>query len=66
MFFLENPRRTVDIDFVVDFPTKEFNKTLEAVGNELQVEVDIIPIDEFILLPLDASKRHQNLEKFGS
>ncbi len=64
--FLGSPRRTVDIDCVVDFSTKEFKDTVDAVANELQVEVEIIPIDEFIPLPPDTAARHQIVEKFGS
>ena len=30
------------------------------------MEVEIIPIDEFIPLPSDAAARHHNVEKFGS
>lgn len=64
--FLGNPRRTVDIDCVVEFPTEEFTNTLEAVAAELQVEVEIISIDEFIPLPSNSTARHHKLEKYGS
>ncbi|MCJ7657866.1 MAG: DUF6036 family nucleotidyltransferase [Anaerolineales bacterium] len=63
--FLGSPRRTVDIDCVVDNSTKEFKDTVEAVANKLQVEVEIISIDEFIPLPPNNTERHQNVEKFG-
>ena len=64
--FLGSPRRTVDIDCVVELSTKEFKDTIDVVANELHVEVEIIPIDEFIPLPSNATARHHNVEKFGS
>ena len=64
--FFGSPRRTVDIDCVIDSATKEFKDTIVAVANELQVEVEIIPIAEFIPLPLNAAARHHHVEKFGS
>lgn len=64
--FLGNPRRTVDIDCVVEFSTNEFMNTVEAVAADLQVEVEIISIDEFIPLPSNTTARHYSLEKFGS
>ncbi len=64
--FFGSPRRTVDIDCVVDVSSKEFESTVEAVANELKLEVEIIRIDEFIPLPPDTEKRHHNLDKFGS
>ena len=64
--FLGNPRRTVDIDCVVELSTEEFTNTLEAVAAELQVEVEVISIDEFIPLPSNSTARHHNLEKYGS
>jgi len=50
----------------VELATKEFEDTLEAVANELQVEIEIIPIAEFIPLPPNTTARHQHVEKFGS
>ena len=64
--FLGSPRRTVDIGCVVELSTKEFKDTVDVVANELHVEVEIIPIDEFIPLPSNATARHHNVEKFGS
>jgi hypothetical protein len=63
--FLGSPRRTVDIDCSVDNPTEEFQETVEAVANELHVEVEIIPIDAFIPLPPKTVDRHQKIKQFG-
>jgi len=64
--FLGSPRRTVDIDCVVEFVSKEFESAVEAVANELKLEVEVIRINEFIPLPSDTEKRHHKLEKFGN
>jgi len=37
--FLGSPRRTVDIDCVIELSTKEFKDTLDIVVNELHLEV---------------------------
>jgi hypothetical protein len=63
---LGSPRRTADIDFFLESSSKIFENTIEAVANELHVEIEIIPIDEFIPLPPNTAARHYPMEKFGS
>jgi len=63
---LGSPRRTVDIDFTVEAPSKEFESVVELVAQELQLEVEIIPIEEFIPLPAEAATRHQAVDRFGN
>ena len=49
--FLGSPRRTIDIDCTIGVQSKELE---EAIGNtafELELEVEIVPIEEFIPLP---------------
>jgi hypothetical protein len=64
--FLGNPRRTVDIDCAVDNPPEGFEAAIEEVANDLNLEVEILSLDEFIPLPAEAPKRHQLVGKFGS
>ena len=63
--FLGSPRRTVDIDCTADIKSKEIESTVEAVAQELQLEVEIVPIEEFIPVPVSAQARHQPIGQFG-
>ena len=63
--YLGSPRRTIDIDIAVDISSKKLIDKISAVADELHVEVEIIPIDEFIPMPSNSTARHQVLEKFG-
>lgn len=62
---LGSPRRTVDIDFTTKEPSNEFKKIVELVAQELRLEVEIIPIEEFIPLPVEAATRHKVVDQFG-
>ena len=64
--FLGSPRRTVDIDCTADVTTEEFELTVEAVAQELKLEIEIIPIEEFIPLPAAAQSRHKSVGQFGN
>ena len=64
--FLGSPRRTVDIDFFVETSSVEFENIVEAVARELQLEIEVIAIDEFIPLPADTTTRHRALGNYGS
>jgi hypothetical protein len=67
--FLGSPRRTVDIDYTVP-PTfdqaNELNKIIETLANELHLELEVVPIEEFIPLPEGSDKRHRLIEQFGN
>jgi len=65
--FLGSPRRTVDIDYTVS--SQENGKSLVAaidlLANEMQLELEFVPIEEFIPLPADNELHHQLLGQFG-
>ena len=64
--FLGNPRRTVDIDIFEETSSVEFENIVEAVARDLQLEIEVIAIDEFIPLPADTTSRHRTLGHYGS
>ena len=64
--FLGSQRRTIDIDCTIESMSKELEAAIDDVARELQLEVEIIPIDEFIPLPPAASTRHQSVGNFGN
>ncbi|MFQ5615771.1 MAG: DUF6036 family nucleotidyltransferase [Anaerolineales bacterium] len=66
---LGSPRRTVDIDYAVEAPagqTEELVAMIETLANELRLEMEIVPIEEFIPLPAGAGARHQRVGQFGN
>ena len=66
---LGSPRRTYDIDYTLDESSdkaQELLTTIEALADEMGLELEEVPLEEFIPLPEDAHTRHQWIGKFGS
>jgi hypothetical protein len=63
--FLGNPRRTVDIDYTLDVSGREeaqsaqLEAVIAALADEMHLELEAIPIDEFVPLPEGAHARHR-------
>lgn len=68
MCLLGSPRQTEDIDYTFA-STEELDMGLEAsinqLAGEMQLDMELAPIDEFIPLPIDADKRHQLIGRYG-
>lgn len=67
--FLGSPRRTVDIDYTVEAPTDQVDELIGLIASlseELQLEIEIVPIEEFIPLPTGAETRHRWVGQFGN
>ncbi len=68
LILLGSPRPTVDLDYVgSDLPAQrdEFQTTLGQVADEMRIEVEALPFQEFIPLPQDAARRHIPIGQFG-
>jgi hypothetical protein len=66
---LGSPRRTYDIDYTVEGSSdqaQELIATIEALADEMELELEEVPLEEFIPLPQDANKRHLVIGQFGS
>jgi hypothetical protein len=66
---LGSPRRTEDIDYTFALPEeqlKDLEATIQQLADEMELELELAPIDEFIPLPLDADKRHQSIGRYGN
>jgi hypothetical protein len=68
-----SPRATLDVDFVGnDLPNAEerapgtFRAVMEDLADELHIEIEAVPLEQFIPLPPDADTRHQFVGEFGS
>lgn len=67
--FLGSPRRTVDVDVTLETVSSrrdELIKAMQTLADELQMELEIVPIEEFIPLPDGAQSRHREVEQFGT
>jgi len=66
--FLGNKRSTLDIDYTVEMSGdhNEIEKTIEELGREMMLDVEFVPLGEFIPLPPDANQRRQLIGKFGN
>ena len=66
---LGSPRRTLDIDyFGSDRPDPEdvLAATIRSVATELHIEIEGVPLDQFIPLPQDSDSRHRFIGRFGN
>lgn len=70
LILLGSPRRTLDLDFVgSDLKSRapdELQDTLTQVAAEMRVEIEAVPFDEFVPIPLGAGTRHQQFGQFGN
>lgn len=68
LILLGSPRPTIDLDYVgSDIPAQmdDLQKTIQQVADEMRIEVEPLPFQEFIPLPKDAERRHIKVGQFG-
>ena len=68
MRLLGSARRTLDIDYTLEAPGEEVEQlraTIEALAMELKLDLEAVPIEEFIPLPGEADTRHRRVGQFG-
>ncbi|MCL4266086.1 MAG: hypothetical protein KJ069_22950 [Anaerolineae bacterium] len=65
--FLGNPRRTLDIDYTVSplADNEALTDAIEVLAKEMRLEVESVPIEEFVPLPVGSEQRHRWLGQFG-
>jgi hypothetical protein len=64
---LGSARPTLDIDYVGDdLHPDPLQQTIAAVAQELGLEVEAVPIDQFIPVPAAAPARHRRWATFGA
>lgn len=63
---LGSPRPTLDIDYVGDdLKQDELQHTMAQVAHDMQIEVEAIPIAQFVPLPVGAQERSLPVGQFG-
>ncbi len=67
LYLLGSPRPTLDVDFVGDDRHQDqLQLTMHQVAGEMKVEIEAIPIEQFIPLPDGAIGRHIFIERFSN
>jgi hypothetical protein len=63
---LGSSRPTWDIDYVGDdLKQDDLQRTMAQVARDMQIEVEAVPIAQFVPLPVGAQKRSLSVGKFG-
>ena len=65
---LGSSRRTLDIDCTLGEAAdqeQEFVQIMEVLADEMHLELEVIPIQEFTPIPAGSESRHQLIDKFG-
>jgi hypothetical protein len=65
---LGSPRETLDIDYLTDAPfetVQGFQETLARLADELHLDIEEVPLGEFIPLPPGAYERRRFVGRFG-
>ena len=64
---LGSTRATLDIDYVGhDLHKDDLQKVIDQVAEKMQLDVEAVPIDEFVPLPEDAQARRLPFGEFGA
>lgn len=66
--FLGSSRRTVDIDYTLAHSqsgNEALNHEIETLADELRLELEAVPIEEFVPLPEGSEDRHRWLGQFN-
>ena len=67
LLLLGSTRPTVDIDFFGnDVDKTDIQLTIDDVAKEMSIDVDAVPLDEFIPLDYDSTSRHRFITKYGN
>lgn len=64
---LGSPRLTIDIDFVGDdVHPSEFHRFIMQIAKELKIDVEPVPLDRFVPLPMGSTERQIRIGQFGN
>jgi hypothetical protein len=63
---LGSSRETLDVDYSMESTVPEIEQILERLASELRLDLEYVPLKEFIPLPEDAELRHQFVGRYGN
>jgi len=62
---LGSPRETLDVDFAFENPPPDAKAILERLATELKLDLELVPLGEFIPLPPEAEQRRRFVGYYG-
>ncbi len=62
---LGSPRETLDVDYFIEDASQETELTLKNLSTELKLDLESVPLGEFIPLPPEAESRRRFVGRFG-
>lgn len=62
---LGSPRETLDLDYSLETGSQEIEQTINALAGELKMDLEAVPLAEFIPLPPDFESRHRFIGRHG-
>lgn len=65
MCLLGSPRETLDVDFTFENEPPNLGAVLETLAADLEMDLELVPLGEFIPLPSEAGQRHKFVGSFG-
>lgn len=65
LLLLGSPRETIDVDYTIESSGKDFDNILHQLSNELRLDLEHVPLEEFIPLPDQAAQRHRFIGRYG-
>ena len=60
-----SPRETLDVDYSLEVPSQQFEQILVQLSSEFHLDLESVPMAEFIPLPPNAEKRHRFMGRYG-
>ena len=65
LLLLGSPRETLDVDYSLEPVAPEVEKTLNSLAKELKMDLEAVPLAEFVPLPPAAGKRRRFIGRYG-
>ena len=62
---LGSPRETLDVDYALDPGAEDLESAITTLAKELKLDLEIVPLAEFIPLPPNAIQRRRFIGRFG-
>lgn len=65
MCLLGSPRETLDVDISFENPPPEAEAILDILAAELELDLELVPLGEFIPMPPEAEQRRRFVGRYG-
>jgi hypothetical protein len=62
---LGSPRETLDVDYSLETGAQEIEQTINVLAKELKMDLEAVPLVEFIPLPPDSESRRRFIGHYG-